>query len=461
METLRKKLWALLFLCIFIPLTYPGGVRADTETTERPGQRSFKIVGGQTVNPPGAYPWTVQIGYHRPFPNEHFFTVWCGGALIDRSWVLTAAHCFDDTTGSRYTLTLGEHDLNQHEGTEQVINVQEVIVHPDYNAFTSDNDIALLRLAHPANIDARVNTIELGPLPTTPLGAPLTVVGWGTTTFGGTISTILLETSVPLRTDTDCHSAYPGEITNTMFCAGFDGGGTDSCQGDSGGPIFFNEGGISRQVGVVSWGDGCAAANKFGVYANVALFTDWIHTTTGGETPVPIPNVIGQTQANGEVAIVAAGLTVGSVTTATHQSIQTGTVISLNPAQGTMVAPGTSVDLLVSSGSGMVTNIPISPPPTVGSISEAGMVNLFEFTVENQGSYTIETKGITNGMDTMISLYESDNQVTPLEQNDDIVSGNVNSRITRSLAPGTYVVKVRHYYSTQVGDYTIFVRNNE
>ena len=401
MKTFEKKKFALAFLILFMLSLYPGEVRADSGTTERPGQRSFRIVGGEIVNPPNAYPWTAQIGYHRPPPNARVFTVWCGGALIDRSWVLSAAHCFDDTVGSRYVLTLGEHTLNQADGTEQIIQVQEIIVHPDYNPSTSDNDIALLRLANPATLNTHVNTIELGDLPN--IGTPLTVVGWGATTQGGAISNQLLETAVPLRSDNDCRNAYPGEITNAMFCAGFDGGGTDSCQGDSGGPIFFNEGGTSRQIGVVSWGRGCAQANFFGVYTHVAGFTEWLNTEMGGGV-IPI-------------------------------------------------GPG-----VPEAGSNI---IPVSPPPTKGSISEAGMENSFQFTVASQGSFTIETNGTSNGMDTVISLFESTNQTTPLAQNDDLIPGNVNSRITTTLSPGTYVIKVSHYHSNQVGTYTIFVQAND
>ncbi len=248
-----------------------------------------------------------------------------------------------------------------------------------------------------------------------------------------------------------------------MFCAGFDEGGHDSCQGDSGGPIFFDEGGGEwRQVGIVSWGEGCAQPDKFGVYTNVAQFTEWINNTIGRVTDVPTPNVIGLAQAAAEAKIVSGELTVGIVTTIHHQSVPSGSVISQNPTAGTMVEQGRTVDLVISLGiPNEVKTIPISPPFTKGSIPEAGGENLFAFTVETVGSYTIETKGETAGIDTVLSLFGPASQTTPIHENDDIGGGNRNSRITASLDQGTYRVKVKLYKNTPLGDYTIFVRSNE
>ncbi len=177
MNTLRKNLWESLCL-IFILFICFGNVEADSEFVETAGEwTSFEIVGGTEVDP-GAYPWTAQIGFDHPRFGD--LDIWCGGALIDRSWVLSAAHCFDDTTASRYTLTLGEHTVSENEGTEQIINVDEIIIHPDYQQTTgTDNDIALLRLASPAQLNDRVRIIELGTLPDA--ATPLTVIGWGST----------------------------------------------------------------------------------------------------------------------------------------------------------------------------------------------------------------------------------------------------------------------------------------
>ena len=93
---------------------------------------------------------------------------------------------------------------------------------------------------------------------------------------------MLQEVSVPIVSDQLCREAYPGEITQNMFCAGFKQGGKDSCQGDSGGPLIISDGnGGWIQAGVVSWGNGCASPDFYGVYARVANYIDWLDQTTG------------------------------------------------------------------------------------------------------------------------------------------------------------------------------------
>jgi M6 family metalloprotease-like protein len=187
-----------------------------------------------------------------------------------------------------------------------------------------------------------------------------------------------------------------------------------------------------------------------------------LNATMGNcDTNLTTPNVVGQSQSDAEVAIVAKGLTIGTVTTEHHPSVAKDNVIRQEPAAGTQATAGDAIDLVVSLGpNGQIPTptIPITPPLTKGSISEAGMENLFEFHVTSQGSYTIETNGKTLSMDTVMSLFDSQNQTTPIHENDDIGSNNFNSRIVATLTPGTYHVKIRHFDSEQVGDYTIFVK---
>ena len=79
------------------------------------------------------------------------------------------------------------------------------------------------------------------------------------------ISTVvakLHEVKVPVVSKSECNKGYGGAIVDTMICAGFRQGGKDSCQGDSGGPLIIGAPSSRKQVGIVSWGEGCAQRDR-------------------------------------------------------------------------------------------------------------------------------------------------------------------------------------------------------
>jgi Trypsin len=261
MKTMAKKLLGLLVTLTMLLLAACSQTAPTTEGLEP------QIVGG-TVATAGEYPWMAQLKFRGRFS--------CGGSLVARSWVLTAAHCVNGRSAGDLQIILGDHRRSVTEGTEQTLNVSSVVVHPSYNRATLNNDLALLQLASPATLNARVGLVELGTLP----GAEtmLRVIGWGATSDGGAVSDRLMKVGVPRVSATDCSAAYPGRITSSMFCAGYPATSTemkDSCQGDSGGPIFHPV--SRRQVGLVSWGTGCARPGLYGVYTNLSGFTPWIN----------------------------------------------------------------------------------------------------------------------------------------------------------------------------------------
>ncbi|MEK7720886.1 MAG: serine protease [Elusimicrobiota bacterium] len=217
----------------------------------------MKIVGGlDAVH--GEFPFIVSL----QSPGGHF----CGGSLIRKNWVLTAGHCVRD--GVKYVVITGLYDQKQQAGTES-FPTTEVIHHP--NRVNRDYDFALLRLDGESKFSpVSLNRRELSGK------ADLVTAGWGDIAETGGAVDLLQKVTVPLVSAERCSVAYPGQITDRMICAGFDEGGKDSCQGDSGGPLLLGSGAETTLVGVVSWGEGCARPNKYGVYAKVNSVLDWI-----------------------------------------------------------------------------------------------------------------------------------------------------------------------------------------
>lgn len=107
------------------------------------------------------------------------------------------------------------------------------------------------------------------------------LIGWGNLKFLGNVAEVLMQVKVPIQSDSTCREAYKGLIDNSMVCAGLPQGGKDACQGDSGGPLVCSYSNRWYLEGVVSWGHGCAAPGKYGVYSRVRHLNKWIQQTTG------------------------------------------------------------------------------------------------------------------------------------------------------------------------------------
>lgn len=130
-----------------------------------------------------------------------------------------------------------------------------------YNSQTSNNDIVILKLKSALTFNSNVQAACLPEATYNPVGTKCFVSGWGTQQSGAqTLPTALQWVDVPILTNAKCSQSYNG-ITSSMICAGYAAGGKDSCQGDSGGPLVCSNNGKAVITGVVSFGQGCAAAN--------------------------------------------------------------------------------------------------------------------------------------------------------------------------------------------------------
>jgi len=205
-------------------------------------------------------------------------------------WVLTAAHCVNEDKADNLQVVISEFDLETKSQQEVTRSISQINYHKDYG---DDHDIAILKLDSPfEKSPVALATPEL--MSTFKAGAMLRVMGWGNrSTSGEDFPNILHEVQVPLADRETCKTNYQPEnieITDNMICAGLVGGGKDSCQGDSGGPLVFQKDNQWFQAGVVSFGVGCAQANFFGVYTNVASYLTWIEAAQNESAPNPTPS---------------------------------------------------------------------------------------------------------------------------------------------------------------------------
>ncbi|CAP23033.2 Protein CBR-TRY-2 [Caenorhabditis briggsae] len=242
--------------------------------------RIARVVGGfETV--PGAFPWTAALR------NKETKAHHCGASILDRTHLITAAHCFEeDERVTSYEVVVGNWDNNKTDGNEQVFNLQRINYYPLYKDIFS-HDIAILEIPYPGiefNEYAQPICLPSNDFIYTP-GRQCVVSGWGS--MGLHYAQRLQAALIPIIDRFDCvnSSQIYTSMSRSAFCAGYLEGGIDSCQGDSGGPFACRrEDGAFVLAGVISWGDGCAQKKQPGIYTMVAPYLSWINSVVNGGT---------------------------------------------------------------------------------------------------------------------------------------------------------------------------------
>ncbi|XP_024913429.1 serine protease 27 isoform X3 [Cynoglossus semilaevis] len=269
-----------------------------------------RIVGGEDA-PPGSWPWQVSL--------QRFGDHFCGGSLINKEWVMSAAHCFFSTSTSGWRVSLGRQSLQGTNPNEVSRTVARIILHPNYDSDANDNDVALLRLSSPVTFTDFIRPVCLAASGSVFInGTDSWVTGWGSVNEGVALPFpgTLQEVEVPVLGNRQCNCLNGvGVVTDNMICAGVLVGGKDSCQvsffsfffgnrngegvrfceyliwatfhsqGDSGGPMVSKQGPVWVQSGVVSFGFGCARPGWPGVYSRVSRYQSWINSLINSDRP--------------------------------------------------------------------------------------------------------------------------------------------------------------------------------
>ena len=151
----------------------------------------------------------------------------CGGTVVSPLKFLTAAHCVVDENDqplapAAFNVFLGEIDTNNFGDANRHF-ISAVALHPDYaeDAGGHTNDVAVLTFSDPVAA-APTRIVTPGETALWAVGTSARIIGWGTTSNGGSAgSDLLLEANVPIRADIACGAPYGASfVPATMLCAG-------------------------------------------------------------------------------------------------------------------------------------------------------------------------------------------------------------------------------------------------
>ncbi|XP_046973543.1 venom serine protease 34-like isoform X1 [Vanessa cardui] len=233
-------------------------------------RRLDRIVGGSEARPK-ELPMMAGIVY------ADIGSIKCGAVIIDKKYVLTAAHCVVKEAISNLGVVVGELDISTGSESEtQGFRVAKVIVHPQYTASNYDYDIAIVQIVGEMRYTDYVAPVCL-PFKFANYdfnGAKVTMAGWGTLSIGGETSRVLRKVDLNVVSQATCRQSY-SNLTSRQMCTYT--AGKDACQDDSGGPVLYTDpqNGLIYNAGIISYGRFCASQDP-GVSTRITSLLDWI-----------------------------------------------------------------------------------------------------------------------------------------------------------------------------------------
>ncbi|XP_037932772.1 serine protease snake-like [Teleopsis dalmanni] len=246
-------------------------IECTKSAEDNPQDIRYLIYGDPTE--PGEFRYMVALGWSSITESPIIYR--CGGALITKRFVLTAAHCTDFEGASPTFVRVGGSNLTDTNGSD--IKIKKIIVHPTFDYVSSYNDIALIELQEESN----KSIVCLWSKPEVP-NINVIAIGYGHTKFGGEGSDQLLKADLNIVSNKICGTHYTPDseyvqqgILGTQICAGDPEHLRDTCQGDSGGPIIIKYNTQDYIVGITSFGQGCAGQPP-SVYTRISAYIDWI-----------------------------------------------------------------------------------------------------------------------------------------------------------------------------------------
>ncbi|CAH1112659.1 unnamed protein product [Psylliodes chrysocephalus] len=261
---------AILAVCAAFPKSeFRTTFIHPTNRQSKPLSDGLTIINGQTARP---HQFPYQVGMYVKTP---LYTDFCGGSLISKHYVLTAAHCVDKALSVK--LVFGAQNVSDPSEKSQVrVASESFVVHPGWDEGNLVNDIALIRLSTPISETNAIKIVPLAKGSNTFANQNGAVAGWGLTkTSQKGVTPVLNYINTAIMSNDDCrkfNNDYYTIVKDTHLCISAGAAKSSTCQGDSGGPLAVN--GI--QVGVVSFGAPDCESGKPSVFTRVTEFQDWI-----------------------------------------------------------------------------------------------------------------------------------------------------------------------------------------